>query len=89
MSRTLKIAIALFCLFMVVAILIAPNLDLPETTLRSLRIMAALFMAVACLALLFALPVLHLLGMDIRRSRRQLYSKPLSGTRLLTSVQRC
>ena len=89
MSRTLKIAIALLCLFMVVAIVIAPNLDLPETTLRSLRIMAALFMAVACVALLFALPVLDLLRMDLRPSRRQRFSKPSSGTRLLTSVQRC
>ena len=89
MSRTLKIAIALLCLFMVVAIVIAPNLDLPETTLRSLRIMAALFMAVACVALLFALPVLDLVRIDIRPSRRQLYGKPSSGTRLLTSVQRC
>lgn len=54
MARIPTIAVALLCLICVLALCIAPSVDIPQTTLKSLQMIALLMFALAAGAFLLA-----------------------------------
>ncbi len=54
MGRTINIAAALFCLVCVIALCIAPSVDIPDTTLKSLQIILFMMLTLTGGVYLFA-----------------------------------
>jgi len=50
MPKWLKVCVALICLICVVAICIAPDVDLPDTVLRATQVVLLLLLAIVALA---------------------------------------
>lgn len=92
MARSVKIAVALFCLLCVLALCIAPSVDIPATILKSLQVAFLLMVALVGSGLLLVdsyIVYLKLIQYAVARTRETAFVLPLMLPIETNCVQQC